>query len=345
MTVLDSVKPVRIIIVGFGNMGHSLVRMISQKRKTIQFKHSIDILVTGILDLNYNIIDKTGKGLNIEEILTLKKQDLVNKSENLSYDEILQQVPSDIVVELTSSTPSGEPGLSNIQKAFQHKKHVVTSNKSPLVLNYHGLMDLARQNGCRFRFEGTVGGVIPIFTAFQSGLSANEILKIEGIFNGTTNYILTRMSEGLPYQQALEGARKLGLCETNPYDDISGLDAARKLVIVANVLMDAHLTLDQVKMKGIEQITEDQIVEATLNEQVIKQIASVEAIDNGKFKATVEPKSIDISNPMAHVDGAMNAIQVFMEYAGEITLTGIGAGPKEVSSIVLSDILYIGVAL
>jgi len=325
-------------------MGRSLARLIRAKESYLQLKHSINIVVTGIVDLDYNIIDETGEGLNLEEILSLKKSELIGRSNGLSYDEILLKVPSDIIVELTTSTLDGEPGITHIQKAFFHQKHVVTTNKSPLVLKYHDLMKLARQNGCRFLFDGTVGGVLPIFPAFQCGLRANEILRIEGIFNGTTNYILTRMSEGIPYSQALESAHKLGLCETDPYDDLSGLDAARKLVIVANVLMDVNLTLDQVKMKGIEHITEDQIVEATLNEQVIKQIATIE-MDNGKLKASVKPKSIDISNPMAHVDGAMNAIQVYMEYAGEVTLTGIGAGPKEVSSIVLSDIVYIGADL
>lgn len=314
-------------------MGRSLARLILTKESYLQSKHSINIVVTGIVDLDYNIVDATGEGLNLEEILSLKKSEIIGRSNRLSYDEILLKVPSDIIVELTTSTPDGEPGITHIQKAFFHQKHVVTTNKSPLVLKYHDLMKLAHQNGCRFLFDGTVGGVLPIFPAFQCGLRANEILRIEGIFNGTTNYILTRMSEGIPYAQALESAHKLGLCETDPYDDISGLDAARKLVIVANVLMDVNLTLDQVKMKGIEHITEDQIVEATLNEQVIKQIATIE-MDNGKLKASVKPKSIDISNPMAHVNGAMNAIQVYMEYAGEVTLTGIGAGPKEVSSIV-----------
>jgi len=325
-------------------MGRNLARLILAKQNYIQSKYSINIVVNGIVDLDYEIVDESGEGLNIEEILSLKKSELISRSTSMSYDEILLNVPLDIIVELTTSTPDGEPGITHIQKAFFHHKHVVTTNKSPLVLKYHDLMKLAHQNRCRFLFDGTVGGVIPIFPAFQCGLSANEILRIEGIFNGTTNYILTRMSEGIPYSQALESAHKLGLCETDPYDDISGLDAARKLVIVANVLMDANLSLDQVKMKGIEQITEDQIVEASLNEQVIKQIATIEVTDNG-LKATVEPKSIDISNPMAHVDGAMNAIQVYMEYAGEITLSGIGAGPKEVASIVLSDIIYIGADL
>ncbi|HUX98648.1 MAG TPA: homoserine dehydrogenase, partial [Candidatus Deferrimicrobium sp.] len=282
--------------------------------------------------------------LDIEEILSLKKSELVDRSSSSSYEELLEKVPCDIVVEMTPSTLDGEPSINHIQKAFQNKKHVVTSNKSPLVLKYHELIELAQQNDCIFRFEATVGGVIPIFTAVQKGLSANEIIKIEGIFNGTTNYILTRMSEGTKYAQAIEDARKLGFCETNPHDDVSGLDAARKLVIVANVLLGAHLTLDKVKIQGIEDISQNQIIDATLHTQVIKHIATLEVLNN-EIQASVKPQSINLSNPLAHVKGIMNAIHIFTKYAGEITLFGIGAGPTAVATIILSDIVAAGLKL
>lgn len=305
---------------------------------------SFNIVVTGIIDIDYTIIDETEQGLNLQEMLSLKNTELLNRSVNLSFEEVLQQVPFDILVELTPSTPNGDPGLSHIEKAFQNKRHVVTSNKSPLVLKYHELMDRARQNGCEFRFESTVGGVIPLFTTVQSGLAANEILKIEGILNGTTNYILTRLSEGSTYPQALNEVKKLGFCETNPTDDISGLDAARKLVIIANVLLGTHLTLTEIKIHGIEAISQAQILEAHLNNQVIKHIASLEVANNG-IQASVEPKSINLSNPLAHVNGIMNAIHIFTKYSGEITLFGIGAGPKEVATILISEIISIGTKL
>jgi len=271
----------------------------------------------------------------------LKKADLLNRNSNLSFKEILQKIPSDILVEMTPSTPNGQPGLNHIKEAFLHKKHVVTSNKSPLVLKYRDLINLAQQNNCEFRFEATVGGVIPIFTTVQNGLSASEISKIEGILNGTTNYILTRMSEGSSYAEALADARKLGFCETNPYDDVSGLDAARKLVIIANVLLGYNITLEEVKTRSIEDISQAQIIEAHLNNQVMKHIATLEVLNN-EIQAFVEPKYINVSNPLAHVKGIMNAIQIFTKYAGEITLFGVGAGPKEVSTIILSDIISIG---
>jgi homoserine dehydrogenase len=183
--------------------------------------------------------------------------------------------------------------------------------------------------------------VIPIFAILHEGLAASEIVKIEGILNGTTNYILTRMSEGTPYAQAIESAKKAGFCETNPSDDLSGLDAARKLVIIANVLMDYNLPLSAVKTRGIEDITQAKILESHLQNQVIKHIASLELTDNG-ILASVEPKSINISNPLAHVNGIMNAINLTTKEAGEVTLSGVGAGPREVSAVILSDIIAIG---
>ncbi|MFX1299218.1 MAG: homoserine dehydrogenase [Promethearchaeota archaeon] len=332
---------VRLILVGFGNLGRNLAQMILEKENFIHAKSSLNVIVTGITDIDYTIIDKEGKGLDIKKLLSLKKADLLSWSSSLSFEELIQSVPCDIVVEMTPSTLNGQPGLSHIQQALQHKKHVVTSNKSPLVLHYHDLMNLANQNGSEFRFEAAVGGVIPLFTAVQDGLSANEVSKIEGILNGTTNYILTRMSEGISYPQAIDDARKLGFCETNPQDDISGLDAARKLVIIANVLLDCNITLNDIKMQSIEEISQAQIIEAHLNNQVTKHIASLEVMNN-EIKASVEPQFIPLSNPLAHVNGIMNAIHIFTKYAGEITLFGIGAGPKEVSTIILSDIIAIG---
>ncbi|MFX1295814.1 MAG: homoserine dehydrogenase [Promethearchaeota archaeon] len=337
----SDLKQIKIILVGFGNLGRSLAHMLLEKEKFIQTKSFINLAVTGIIDIDYTIIDKTGNGLNIKELLTLKKADLLNRDSSLTFEQVLHTIPCDIVIEMTPSTPDGQPGLNHIQQAFQYKKHVVTSNKSPLVLNYYDLIRIAHQNGCEFRFESTVGGVIPLFTTVQRGLSANEISKIEGILNGTTNYILTRISEGTSFPQAFNDARKLGFCETNPQDDISGLDAARKLVIIANVLLNSNLALNKIKIRSSEEISQAQIIQAHLNNQVIKHIASLEVLDNG-ILASVEPKFINLSNPLAHVNGIMNAIHISTKYAGEITLFGIGAGPKEVSTILLSDILFIG---
>ncbi|MHA1277729.1 MAG: homoserine dehydrogenase [Candidatus Helarchaeota archaeon] len=343
MASIDRVsQQLKLVLVGFGNIGRSLARMILEKQEYLQKKFSMEIQVTGIIDVDYSIINMAGNGLNIREILSLKKTDLLNQNSNLSFEEILQKVPCDILVEMTPSTLNAQPGLSHIMQAFCYKKHVVTSNKSPLVLKYHDLKQLARQNKCEFRFEATVGGVIPLFTTVLNGLKANEISKIEGILNGTTNYILTRMSEGSSYTQALNDARKLGFCETNPSDDISGLDAARKLTIIANVLLDSNLSIDQVRRRSIEEISQAQIIDAHLNNKVTKHIALLEVTNNGVL-ASVEPKFIDLSNPLAHVKGIVNAIHIFTKFAGEITLSGIGAGPQEVSTTLLSDIIAIGI--
>ncbi len=334
-------QQIKIVLVGFGNIGRSLARMIVEKEAYLRNKYAIEILVTGIVDIDYSITDETGKGLDLKKLLSLKKVQLLDQSSNLAFEEILRTIPCDIIVELTPSTPNAQPGLDHIKQAFQHKKHVVTSNKSPLVLKYPELMQLAEQNGCEFRFEATVGGVIPLFTTVRNGLKANEISKIEGILNGTTNYILSRMSEGTSYAQALNDARRLGFCETNPQDDISGLDAARKLTIIANVLLGANLSIDQVKRRSIEEISQAQIIDAHLNNKVTKHIALLEITDNG-IEASVEPKFIDISNPLAHIKGIINAIHLFTKFAGEFTFSGVGAGPKEVSTILLSDITAIG---
>lgn len=337
----DELNTVRIAIIGFGNLGRSLAQMLIKKKPLIKAKFALNILVSAIVDVDYSIVEKSDNGINLEEILSLKKIELINRNSKLSFEEILKQVPLDMVVELTPSNPDAQPGLDHIRNSLKAKKHVVTSNKSPLVLNSRELLQLAQKEGCQFRFEATVGGVIPIFTLVQDGFSANEIIKIEGILNGTTNYILTQMSEGSSYPNAIEHAKKLGFCETNPYDDVSGLDAARKLVIIANVLLNANLTLEEVEIKGIEEIKQSQIIDSHLHNQVIKHIASLDMTKSG-IQARVQPQSIPLTNPLAHINGIINAIHIFTKYAGEITISGVGAGPQEVGTIILSDIITVG---
>jgi homoserine dehydrogenase len=230
---------------------------------------------------------------------------------------------------------SGEPGLSHIKTAFKTNKHVVTTNKGPLALALPALTELANYNKVYLRFSGTVGGGTPILEFAKKCLTGDRIIAARGVLNGTTNYILTEMAENhTSFQQALDNAQKLGYAETNPSMDVDGTDSACKVVIMANWILNKKLTLKDVKVQGIRDVTPQDIEAATKKGTVIKLVGAIEA------GASVEPTEICKHDPLC-VRGVLNAVTFVSEFAGEETIVGKGAGGMETASAVLRDLIDI----
>jgi homoserine dehydrogenase len=252
---------------------------------------------------------------------------------------VLRKAEYDALVEVTpTNAVTGEPGLGYIRQAIRRKKHVVTSNKGPIALAYKDLRSLAAKNGVAMRHEATVGGAIPIFHMLEHGLAGNEILAIFGVLNGTCNYILTRMSdEGLTYEQALLEAREMGYAEADPTYDVQGIDAAIKLVILANTIWGNGVRLEDVDRTGIDLLTPDALRLADEEDCTIRLIA--EAIPK-KGLLRVAPRIIEKNHPLV-VEGTLNAITIETDMAKEITLIGKGAGSIETASAIIGDLLFI----
>ena len=245
----------------------------------------------------------------------------------------------DILVEVTpTNAGNGEPALSYMKMAIERGKHIVTSNKGPISLHLKMLKDLAVKRGVLVRYEATVGGAIPIMHTLGNGLAGNEFLALYGVLNGTCNYILTRMAaEGLTYDQALAEARELGYAEADPTYDVKGIDAAIKLVILANTIWDMGASLDRVDITGIDLLTTDALRLAEEKDCTIRLIA--EAFPkNGVLR--VSPRIIRKDHPLVF-EGTLNAITLETDMAGEITLIGKGAGSIETASAIIGDILFI----
>jgi homoserine dehydrogenase len=251
--------------------------------------------------------------------------------------DVIKSVEAEVVVEVTPvNIKNGEPALSHITKAFKTGKHVVTTNKGPLALAMPALTELAEYNNVYFRFSGTVGGGTPILEFAKRCLAGDRILAIRGILNGTTNYILTEMSQNhVTFQEALTNAQKLGYAETEPSMDIDGFDAACKVVILANWIMNKRITLRDVDRTGIRDVSLQALEEAAKRGNTIKLIGSIDG-----DKATVKPMEIAKTNPLC-VSGVLNAVTFSTEYAGEQTIIGKGAGGMETASAVLRDLLDI----
>ncbi len=327
-------KTVRLSIIGFGAVGQGVAQAIYSKKETL-YRQGIDLRVVGISDSKGSEINTMG--IDLKSALQRKKQKGTVAKGNEAALDIIRNVEHEIVVEATpTNIKNGEPGLSNMSAAFNSGKHVVTSNKGPLALRFSELKESAEDNGVFFRYEATVGGAIPIFNLIHESLAGNRVIGIEGILNGTTNYILTRMAEeGLPYELVLKEAQELGIAETDPTYDVEGIDSACKLVILANSVFREAATYSDVKVTGITKMTPEALELASKNNYVVKLICEA-----GHGTLTVAPRLVPKKHPLS-VGGTLNVASILTDLAGRITISGKGAGSIETASSILSDILYI----
>lgn len=327
-------KTVKISIIGFGAVGQGVARSILSKREYLK-KQGIDLRVVGISDSKGSEINT--EGIDIESALLRKKQKGSVAVGTRNALDIIGDVEHDIVVEVTpTNINNGEPGLGNMRLALKSGKHIVTSNKGPLALHFNELKEAAQDNGLFFRYEATVGGAVPIFNLVHEALAGNTVVGIEGILNGTCNYILTRMSEErMPYDLVLKEAQELGIAETDPTYDVEGIDSAIKLVIIANSIFGLDSTYRDVDVTGITKITPEALELANRNNYVVKLVCEAR-----EGKLTVAPRLVLKRHPLA-VGGTLNVASILTDLAGRITISGKGAGSIETASSILSDILYI----
>ena len=326
-------ETVRVTIIGFGYVGRGVAEVIKRKHDAIARKHGIDLKIVGIADLYGSIVNENG--LREEEIMNLRTG---KNLKELSSLDVIKEVEHDVMVETTpTNVDNGEPGLTHVLTALESDRHVVTSNKGPIALEYKRVTELAAKRGKELRFEASVGGAMPIISLVRENLAGNGVISIEGILNGTCNYILTRMAEEkLPYEHVLKEAQELGIAEADPSKDIEGIDTAVKLVILANSIFDMNAAYKEVEVTGITEITPEALKLADDEGYVIKLIGEVD--NDGSLK--VAPRLVAKGNPL-NVGGTLNVATIKTDLAGEITVIGKGAGPIEAASAILSDIIGI----
>ena len=238
-------------LIGFGGVGQALIRLLAKKKKYILKKYNIDIKVKYIVKSDGGIYK--ANGINLDEMLEFINKNKSIKEhilwkDNLSINEIIKNNDIDTLVELTSTNiETGEPGLTHIKRALEGGLNVVTGNKGPIILKYKELKEIADKNSVELKVGCTTGGALPSINGGLYDVAGSEIEFIEGILNGTTNYILSKMSmEEVSYEEALIQAQKDGIAETNPSLDVLGYDTACKILILANVLMDANIKLEDI---------------------------------------------------------------------------------------------------
>lgn len=329
----------KVALVGFGNLGRGLARVLLEKEEYLRDATGFFPKIVAAADIEGAAVDPDG--LDIKDLLEAAEETGTvagyprKGEEETSALDVIKDVESDLVVELTpTSIEDGEPGLTHMKEAMKLGKHVVTSNKGPLVVAFQELEELSEEAGIEFRYSATVGGAIPILGLAKKQLSGDRVSEIRGVLNGTTNYILTRMSnEGVPFDVVLHEAQELGIAEKDPTLDIEGIDTASKMTILANALLDRNVSLDDVEVEGITRIDPDvtRLAQDTGNELRLVGVASSDILE-------VSPKLVPSGNPLA-VGGTLNSVTLETDLAREITITGFGAGPRETSSALLGDMV------
>ncbi len=322
---------IKIAIFGFGNVGMAVAEVLEFKRDEIE-KAIGEFKIVAITDSKSSIYGE----FKLSDAIEYKiKHNRLPKDER--SEEIFSIQDFDLLIETTPTNVfSGEPGLSYIKKALSMGINVVTSNKGPLVVAFKELMRLAEENDAKLRYEATVGGAMPVIKLVKKDLAGNRILKIMGILNGTCNYILSRMeSERMTYSQIISEAQQLGIAESDPSYDVNGIDAAAKLVIIANSLIGIDAKLEDVKVVGIKDITPEAFEVALEKGYTIRLIAEAD-----EKKLEVSPRLVKLTNPLA-IYGTLNAMLIKTDLAKEVFVIGRGAGKYETASAIISDIIDI----
>ena len=301
-------KTIKIGLLGMGNIGTGTYKTLEMNRPEIE----------STVDAKVEIVKILERDTERDRGIAVPKEKFTSDP-----DEIFKDPEIDIVIELLGGI---EPATTFMLTAMENGKHVVTANKAAIAANYHKLMDTAKANNVAFRFEASVGGGIPILGTLTGPLRANKFEEVLGILNGTTNYILTMMTqEGLDYDTALRDAQAQGFAEADP----------------TALMFDKYVAPQDIPTTGITQITKEKIEEARANNCTIKLIAHAKKLENGEVEYEVKPMNMDNSHPLASINKEFNAVFVKGNAVDDVMFYGKGAGPLPTGSAVLGDVIDI----
>jgi homoserine dehydrogenase len=338
--------PLRIWVVGLGTVGQWLLRALHADAERLAQRYGVGFTVVGVANARDGFIYDSD-GLDVAAVLeSIAGGRSIADEPGVSHwpaaIDGLRASEADVLVEVTGSPPTGEPGFAHMREALDRGKSIVTSNKWPVALHGVELAGLARASGAAFRAESTVMSGTPVLGPLVAGLAGTRPIALRGILNATSNFILSAMANGSPYEDALAQAEAAGLAERGVEADIDGSDAMAKTMILAGLVFGRQLRPDQVLRRGIDDVSRAQIDEALAAGGHIRHVATLEFAEPdgaGEVKAGVEPMLLPGTDPLAAVAGTTNAIICRAEPVGEVTIMGAGAGPELAGQGVLSDLI------
>ncbi|GGD00264.1 homoserine dehydrogenase [Thalassobacillus devorans] len=314
-------QTISIGLLGLGTVGSGVVHIIDQHQDKLKHQVGCNVEVKHILVNNPD-----------------KKRDVVLNGARLttSPDDVLNDPELDVIIEVMGGV---ETTKDYIVQALQNKKHVVTANKDLMAVYGSELLATASENSCDLFYEASVAGGIPILRSLVEGLSSDRITKMMGILNGTTNYILTKMTQdGAAYDDVLKEAQALGYAEADPTADVEGIDAARKIAILGTLGFSMHLELDDVSIEGISNVSQEDLEYSKQLGYTMKLIGIADR-SGDKVEVSVQPALFPENHPLAAVNDEFNAVYVHGEAVGETMFYGPGAGKLPTATAVVSDLV------
>ncbi len=338
-------RPVRISIVGLGTVGQWVLGALDAQAGTLAARYGFTPVVVGVANARDGFIHRA-EGLDLSTLLELAApwRSLVEHEDVVHFPDALeglQATEADLLVEVTASPSSdGEPGFAHMREALGKQIPVVTSNKWPVALHGVELAELARRERVAFRAESTVMSGTPVLGTLVDGLAGTTPTAIRGILNATANFILTAMTTGKTYEDALAEAQAIGLAERDPAADVDGHDAVAKTMILAALVFGRQLRPEQVARQGLGEVTRAELSKAARAGTRIKHVSTLE-LSGDELEARVEPVELPADDPLAGVEGVTNAVICRAEPVGEVTVIGPGAGPELAGQGVLSDLIAV----
>ncbi len=315
-------KKVNVAIMGLGTVGGGTYEILTDNHDYIKRTQQLDVRVKRVLDRDRERVLSRGVAADVFTD---------------SIDDVINDKEIDIVIETMGGV---EPAKTFILKALGSGKSVVTANKELIAKHWHELEPAAKQGGAGLYFEASCVGGVPIIRALTESMQANHICELYGIINGTTNYILTKMTEdGVSYESALREAQQLGYAEFNPSADVDGFDAMYKLSILSSLAFHTTVPFKSVYREGITRITAADIKTAGDLGYVIKLLA-IGRRNGDKVEARVHPTFVPLSHPLASVRGSFNAVLLTGDFVDDIMLYGRGAGARPTGSAIVSDVIF-----
>ena len=313
----------KIAILGLGVVGSGVYKQLTEHKNKIEKETEDEFILT------YGLV---------RTITPKKERKFPNIKLTTNVMDILDDPEVDCLIEVMGSI---DFAYEVIKRALSNKKHVITANKDLVALHGVELMKLAKKNKCDFYFEASVAGGVPIVRSVSKGLASDYIYDIKGILNGTSNYILTKMShDGISYKEALKEAQSLGFAESDPTNDIAGFDTARKLAILAMLSFYIDVTINDVIINGIENVSQDDMRIAQSLGYEIKLIGHSH-YQGGEVCLNVNPTFVNKKHQLANVNREMNSVFIVGEAIGELIFFGAGAGSNPTATAVMSDLLEV----
>ncbi len=338
----------RIVMIGCGVVGQGFLQILVDKKELLKEKYDFEPVLVGVADMMKGSI-LHNDGIDIEAFLehvgesgTVHDFPCEGATVGLNSVQTIKEANADIMVEVTyTDIKTGEPATTHIREALTKEMSVATTNKGPVTLHFKELCDLAQKKYALFKYEGVVMSGTPIFSLLDYCLAGNDVLEVKGILNGTTNFMLDKMeTENMSYEDALALAQKLGYAEADPTADVEGFDALAKVVILSNVVLGGNIRPEDAERVGISGITIDMVQQAKAEGMRYKLIGSTK-LEGGKIVASVKPVKLPLSDPLAGVGGAVNALTFKTDLSGHITIQGAGAGKIETGFAIMIDVLNI----